>query len=44
VSVFPLAAWFIWAVLIAVAITIVASAVPAAKAARMDPAVILRDL
>jgi putative ABC transport system permease protein len=44
VPVFPLAAWLIWAVLISVAIMMVASAVPAAKAARMDPAVILRDL
>lgn len=44
VPVFPLAAWLIWAVLIAVAIMMVASAVPAAKAARLDPAVILRDL
>jgi putative ABC transport system permease protein len=44
VPVLPLPAWLIWSVLISVGIMVVASAVPAAKAARMDPAVILRDL
>jgi len=44
VPVLPLPAWFGWAVLIAVAITLLASALPASKAARLDPAVILRDL
>ena len=44
VPVLPLPAWLGWSVLIAVAITGVASAIPAGKAARMDPAAILRDV
>ena len=44
VPVFPLAAWLLWSVLVSVTIMVVASAIPAAKAARLDPAVILRDL
>lgn len=44
VPVLPLPLWLVWAVLISIAITVVASAIPARKAARLDPAVILRDL
>jgi len=44
VPVLPLPAWLGWAVLIAVAITMLASAIPARKAASLDPAVTLRDL
>lgn len=44
VTVLPLPVWLVWAVVISVAITVLASAIPAAKAARLDPAVILRDL
>ena len=44
VPVFPLPGWLLWSVLISVGIMVLASAIPAAKAARMDPAVILRDL
>lgn len=44
VPVFPLPGWLLWSVLISVGIMVLASAIPAAKAARLDPAVILRDL
>jgi putative ABC transport system permease protein len=44
VPVLPLPAWLGWAVLIAVAITMLASAIPARKAASLDPAMTLRDL
>lgn len=43
VPVLPLPIWLAWAVAISVAITVLASAIPAAKAARLDPAATLRD-
>ncbi len=44
VKVLPVPSLFIWAVLIAVGITMIASFIPARKAANLEPALILKDI
>jgi len=44
VSVLPMASWLGWSLLLSVGISILASLVPAARAARLDPVIALREL
>jgi putative ABC transport system permease protein len=44
VKVLPVPLLFVWAVLIAVGVSVIASYFPARKAAKMDPALILQEI